>query len=96
MKKEEKLWMEYAEMQNSIVNKIGGFRETDSNGNVIRESKPTIVCQPVSDLSMLYRFRRVEYNRENPSLKKIIRKQDEKRLEHSQKTPEIELDGKEK
>ena len=86
----------YAEMQNGIVNKIGGFRETDGEGNVVREYKPTIVCRPISDLKMLYYFRNIEYLDEIPKLKETIRKQDLKRLEDSQKTPMIELDGDQK
>ena len=86
----------YAEMQNGIVNKIGGFRETDTNGKVIRECKPTIVCKPISDLQMLYYFRNIEYFNEIPKLKEAIRKQELKRLENTKKAPQIELEGDEK
>lgn len=86
----------YGEIENGIVNKIGGFRETDSSGKIVREAKPTIACVPSSDLKMLYYFRNIRYNSDIGPLKGMIKKQELNRLEKQKDLPKIELEGEEK
>lgn len=42
----------YNDIMNKIAHRFGGFKETDGNGNIVRESKGTIPIRPSKDVSM--------------------------------------------
>ena len=48
----------YTDLQNSIGQKIGGFKRTDivDDNIVTTETKPSIIWSPVRDLEMVYYF----------------------------------------
>ena len=53
----------YSVILNRVGQRIGGFRRTSVDGDIItvQEHKPTIVLRPHRDLDMLYYFEHINY-----------------------------------
>lgn len=71
----------YAEMEDNIANRIGGFQEINAEGEVVEDIKPSVMWQPFRDLELLYYANDISRYSSNVSdLKKLIKEKEQSNM----------------
>lgn len=83
----------YADMMNKISNRYGSFRETDINGNIIRDEKGVIPIKPSMDVEMLIYREGVTYHDGIPEVIEAIKKEQLEKYEKFKSQFSNELPG---
>lgn len=65
----------YADIMSKISARYGSFRETDTEGNIIRKSKGSVSIRPSNDISMLVYWDNVKFYDGIPSIIEAIKKE---------------------
>lgn len=65
----------YADIMSKISARYGSFKETDGNGNTVRESKGTISIRPSDDVSMFVHWEYITFHDGIPDVIEAIRRE---------------------